>query len=132
MQEPRRFVRSASRLPVTYTALPHDTPKVSLSANVSGGGISLFATSAFPSGTQLQISLTLPDEESPVACLSEVVWSERSSIQGSEDPQASSVGVRIIEIAPRDQDRLMHYVTRSLETPLVAEAPAPRASTVDG
>lgn len=132
MQEPRRFVRSASRLPVTYTALPHDTPKVSLSADVSGGGISLFVTSAYPSGTKLQISLTLPDEEPPVPCLSEVVWSERSSIQGSENSEAVSVGLRIIEIAPRDHDRLMHHVARSLQTPLVAEAPALQKSTGDG
>lgn len=132
MQEPRRFVRSASRLPVTYTALPHDTPKVSLTADVSGGGISLFATSTYPFGTQLQISLVLPGEESPVPCLGEVVWSERSTVLGSESPQAASVGLRIVEIAPRDQDRLMHYVTRSLEIPLVAEAPAPRGLAEDG
>jgi len=117
---------------VTYTALPHDTPKETLTADVGGGGISLFASSAYPSGTQLQVVLDLPGEESPVPCMTEVVWSQRSSVMGQSGPEAAAVGLRITEIAPRDQDRLMHYVMRSLQTPLVAEAPAPPEPAEDG
>ena len=118
MEERRQFVRLDTRLEVTYTILPSEQAKTSLTKNISGGGICLFTEKELPSGTRLQVAMKLPDREQPVNFIAEVRWSEPYEVIGKTQRQrAVENGVRFVEIAPQDQDALMRHVILRLQPP---------------
>lgn len=118
MEERRRFVRLNARLPVTYLILPSGTRQHSTTKNLGGGGISFYAEKALRSGTHLQMALTLPDREEPAHFTAEVTSSVQYATAGKGGSRRSvEVGVRFLEIAPKDQEAVMEYVTRHLQSP---------------
>ena len=123
MEERRKFVRLDTRLEVSYTALPADKAKRSLTKDVSGGGICFFAEKPLPPGARLQVAMTLPGRETPVNFTAEVVWSEAYEVIGKGARQrAVEVGVRFLEIAPQDRDAILQHVILNLKPP----APRPQ------
>ncbi len=118
MQEQREFVRLDTRLEAIYTVLPSGTPQKVVSKNISGGGICFFADRTMPPGLRLQIAMQLPGREKPVNFTAEVVWSETYEMIGRTQRQRSvEVGVRIVEIAPEDQQAVMQHVILSMQPP---------------
>ena len=120
-EERRRFVRLDTRLDASYSVLPSGKMEGSATKDVSGRGLCLFTTQVLASGTRLQVSMKLPDRDRPVNFTAEVIWSERYEMIGkTERRQAVETGVRIVEIAPQDQDTLMQHVILSLQPQRVA------------
>lgn len=118
MQEHRKFVRLDTRLEATYTVLPSGTPQKLVSKNISGGGICFFADQPLPIGMRLQVAMPLPGREKPVNFTAEVVWSEAYEVIGRSQRQRSvEVGVRIVEIAPQDQQAMMQHVILTMKPP---------------
>lgn len=116
MQERREFVRLDTRLEATYTVLPSGTAQKLVSKNISGGGICFFADRTMPPGLRLQVAMPLPGRNKPVNFTAEVVWSEAYEMIGRTQRQRSiEVGVRIVEIAPDDQQAIMQHVILSMK-----------------
>ena len=118
MEERRRFVRLDTRLEVEYSVLPSGSPRATVSKDISGGGICLFADRMLPVATKLQIAMRLPGRESPVHFTGEVMWSEQYEVIGrTQRDKAVEVGVRFVEIAPQDREAIMQHVILSMKPP---------------
>ena len=118
MEERREFVRLDTRLDIQYALLPHEAPKTSMTKDISGGGICLFADKELAAGTLLQVSMKIPGKEQPVNFTAEVVWSETyETIGKSERQRAVEMGVRFIEISPQDQEAIMKHVILTYKQP---------------
>lgn len=118
MEERRKFVRLDTRLEVSYTVLPAEQAKRTLTKDIGGGGVCLFADKPLPAGTRLQVAMRLPEREAPVHFTGEVVWSEQYEVIGKEERQrAVEIGVRFLEIAPKDLEAVFQHVILSLKPP---------------
>ena len=118
MEEHRRFVRLDTRLEFNYTVLPSGDAHRTVSRDVSGGGVCLFAERALAPGTCLQVAMKLPEHESPANFTAEVVWSESYEMIGkTERQQATQIGVRFMEIAPKDLEAVMQHGILRLQPP---------------
>jgi c-di-GMP-binding flagellar brake protein YcgR len=118
MEERRRFVRLSARLEMSYTVLPSGTVKQTVSKDVGGGGVCLLTEKPLAQGTQLQMAMNLPGREQPINAIAEVVWSEQHEVIGKTDRQRSvEVGIRSVEMAPQDQEALMHHIGLCLHPP---------------
>ncbi len=116
MEERRKFVRLDTRLDISYTELPQTALRHTVTKDVGGGGICLFAEKPMTPGTQLQVSMKLPDREQPVHFTAEVVWNEEYEVIGKTQRQrAVEVGVRFVEISPQDQEAVMRHVILMLQ-----------------
>ena len=116
MDERRHFVRLDTSLEVSYTELPTGASKQTVSKNIGGGGVCLFADKTFGPGTHLQVAMRLPDREQPVNFTGEVVWSEAYEVIGKGGRQRSvEVGLRFLEISPQDHEAVMQHVILTLQ-----------------
>ena len=116
MDERREFVRLDTSLGVSYTELPAGMAKQTVAKNIGGGGICLFSEKAFPPGTRLQVAMRLPEREQPVNFTGEVMWSEAYEVIGKSERQRSiEVGLRFLEIAPKDREAVMQHVILTLQ-----------------
>ena len=111
MEERRKFVRLDTRLEIGYTVLPGGTAQAVVSKDVGGGGMCFFADQSLAPGTLLQMSMQLPGREQPVHFTAEVVWSEPYEVIGkTQRQQAVEVGIKFLEVSPKDQDAIMQHV----------------------
>lgn len=119
MEERRQFVRLDTRLDVTYTVLPTATSQTSTTRDIGGGGVCLFSDQVLQAGDRLQVAMKLPGRDEPVNFIAEVVWSEPYEViaKGGARQRSVEVGVRFVEIAPKDQEAVMQHVILSLQPP---------------
>ncbi len=121
MEERRRFVRLDTRLRTTYTVIPSNEIRHTITKDIGGGGICLFVEEILASGTRLEVALQLPSREEPILFTGEVAWSEQYEVIGKEQRQQSvEVGIRFIEIATQDQEAIMQHVILSMKPPQAA------------
>ncbi|MCH8218887.1 MAG: PilZ domain-containing protein, partial [Planctomycetes bacterium] len=127
MDERRQFVRLDTRLDVSYTYLPTANQQQSVTKDIGGGGICFFANEVLKPGDRLQVSMKLPGREQPVNFIGEVIWSEQyETIGKTERKRAIEVGVKFVEIAPKDRDAVMEHVILTLQ-PRKPQPPSPNA-----
>ncbi len=106
--ERRHFIRLGMRLSTSYKIMGSQRVGASLTTDVSPAGVRVLTEHILEPGTQLEMTLTLPDRKELLNFEGEVVWNElvpeKSSYGG-----AHQVGIRFVKIAPKDRDLLMHY-----------------------
>ena len=118
MEERRRFVRLDTRLEVEYTVLPTGSPRVTVSKDIGGGGICLFADRVLPVGTKLQIAMRLPGRDQPAQFTGEVMWSEPYEVIGRAQRETGvEVGVQFVDISPQDREAILQHVILSMKPP---------------
>lgn len=109
MEEHRSYSRVRSRL-VAFLTLP-ETGRVvrALTENISGAGIRFTSDELLQPGTSLQAEVQLPDGGAPIKVTIQVVWSR--VLKGSRSGRVvrAEVGVRFLEIAPKDRAMIVHY-----------------------
>ena len=117
MEERRKFVRLDTRLEVTYTVLPSGSAQHTVSKGIGGGGLCFFSDQPLAAGTCLQMAMKLPGREQPVHFTAEVVWSEPYEVIGKTERQrAVEVGVRFLEVAPKDLEAVTQRITLSFKS----------------
>jgi c-di-GMP-binding flagellar brake protein YcgR len=102
----RRYVRLGLQLPMQFEIVGSHRVGQSQTRDFSPEGIRFTAEQSLPVGTQIEVTLQLPDRKDPVRFVGEVVWSEARL---EEATAASDVGVRFVKISKRDQELLLHY-----------------------
>ena len=118
MEERRRFVRLDTRLEVAYNVLTSGPKQQGIAKDIGGGGVCLFSDKVLPTGTRLQVAMNVPGREQPVNFTAEVMWSEEYEIiSKTEQTRSVEVGVRFIEIAPKDQEAIMQHVILGVKSP---------------
>ena len=116
MEERRQFVRLDTRLEVSYSVLPSGSPRQTVSKDISGGGICLFADRVLPVGTHVQVAMRLPGREPPLHFTGEVRWSEQYEVIGrAQRERAVEMGVRFVEISPQDCEAILQHVILSMK-----------------
>ena len=117
-EEQRKYIRIQLRLTTFVKFL--DTGKVrrALTKDLSAAGICFVAEEPIPKGTPLGIELQLPDRQTPIQCLVEVVWCKpvSESSPGSHAP-ASEVGVKFVSIDPKERALILQYATMNALPP---------------
>lgn len=118
MRERRRFVRVCVHLGAKVS-VPAETPDPLPSVpgevlgtvapgeieNLSAGGLLLSTRHPLPEGVVIHLEIGLPAEKTPVCAWGRVVWAA-----------ADDVGIEIVRITPRDQDRINEIVVRHLSS----------------
>ena len=108
--ERRRFVRFTTWLDLTYAVVGAVEAMPAMTRNVSAGGIGFFTKSRLTPGTILNLELKFPNKPQPVKFTGEVAWSGPLLLFGQDDaPRAFETGVRILKIAPDDQQFLSQF-----------------------
>jgi len=116
MRERRRFVRVRVRLgaSVAVPANPPDPlPSVPGSVlgtvapgeieNPSSGGLLLSTQQPLPAGVIVHLEIQLPEAETPVRAWGRIVWAADDDL-----------GIEILRITPRDQDKINRLVAAHL------------------
>jgi c-di-GMP-binding flagellar brake protein YcgR len=122
----RQFFRVRTALPVELTGtVPDGTAGagagnvlhiVTTSYDLSGSGVSIRHGFSIPTGTLLQLKLTLPGEDAVVKALAKVVCSESIALGG--DKIVHHVGMYFLSIAEAQRSRLVRHVFRVQQTAL--------------
>lgn len=109
----RKFVRAGTRLNLSYTIAGTKKLGKALTMDVGGGGVRFTAEHPLAQGDRLEIALRLPEREEPIRFVAEVVWSRTSKVRTDKTLGAmgSEVGVRIVEIDPKERALLMQYTS---------------------
>ena len=108
--ERRQFVRFTSWLDVSYAVVDSPEHLPTSTRNISAGGIGFFTKTRLTPGTVLRLHLKFPHRLQPVIFTGEVTWSGPLLLFGQDDaPRAYETGVRILNIAPEDQQVLTQY-----------------------
>ena len=112
MDERRKFVRLGSRFMADYRVVGKNEAHHTLTRNLGGGGISLFAESKLDPGTMLTIDLAFPDRKKSVKFTAEVVWSGALLLENKgSQPREFEIGIRFVDISPEDQKAILQYTT---------------------
>jgi hypothetical protein len=93
------------QLAVDYQIVGSHRTGRSQTSDFSPEGVRFVSEQPLPVGTEIEVSLQLPDRKDPVRFLGEVMWSQ-DRLQPST---GTEVGVRFLKISKRDQDMLAHY-----------------------
>ena len=116
MEERRKFVRLDTRLSTEYRIVSASAATRLVTKDIGGGGVCIFVSEPLSVGTQLQVTITLPDASRTIAFTGEVVWCESYEIIGKAQQHRSILaGVKFVSIAPEDQREIMRYVILSLQ-----------------
>lgn len=111
MIERRKFVRLKDSLKIGYRSINDDVVgRDSFSTDIGGGGISIPVANRVKPGTRLELEISLPKQDKPVAVTGEVVW-----LNTRDDVDFPFViGVRFNNIDPFDRGKILKYITQKI------------------
>jgi len=116
MIERRQHVRFVMRILLSYKIVGTEKLGKSLTDDLSGGGVRFVAEHPLEPGTRIQATMRLPGRVEPVRFLGEVVWAKSlTSSTGSLSDSGAEVGVKFLQVDPKDREFLMQYA--ALYTP---------------
>lgn len=108
-RERRRHERVESMLSVRYTSTTGQIAGYSLTKDLSQGGIGLALNGKIPSGTELNLEITLEEEKKAIPAAAKVVWSSRNFEHWRS---RYSAGLEFVRIDDKDSDALLEYAQR--------------------
>ena len=104
----RQFVRLGMQLKMTYKVVGSLRQGASMTQDFSPTGVRFLSEHFLKPGTHIEVELQLPDRKDTVWFVGEVVWSDTKTAAIGQAGQ-TEIGLRFIDIAPKDQDLLSHY-----------------------
>ncbi|MCM8797797.1 MAG: Flp pilus assembly complex ATPase component TadA, partial [Candidatus Omnitrophica bacterium] len=111
--EKRRYQRLASKVNLSYKILKSDDEllkrelqieQVSVTKNISAGGLLFYADEPLPIGAILELNLELPDGKEPLKCLARIV-----RIDEMEEKKKYDIAVCFLDITGDERNRLSKY-----------------------
>jgi len=75
--------------------------------NIGAGGICVVLPEMLPAGTQLCLSLRLPDADAAFEVAGKVVWTLRQRKLLKKKPGGFDTGIEFVDIEQQDRDRLI-------------------------
>jgi c-di-GMP-binding flagellar brake protein YcgR len=110
-QERRRFQRLSVLVDVVYNKVsPSQKVEVSLTKNISKGGICLIAYDELKVSDNLDLNIYLPGDKIPVHVIGRVAWVKDFVICNIPDGKRFDVGIEFLTITEEDQKRIDKYV----------------------
>jgi len=112
--EKRRYQRLNSKINLSYKVLKSkdellkrgfQPEQLSITRNVSAGGLLFYANEPLPVASILELNLELPDGKKPVECLARIV-----RIEEMEEEKNYNIAVCFLDITGAERTRLNNYV----------------------
>ncbi len=107
--ERRQFIRLNTRLNVSYVIAGTKQLGKSLSKDISGGGVRFVAEHPLDVGARLEVIVHLPAPDMPIRFAGEVMWTRLLTTMHAAGLGGIEVGVRFVEIAPKDAVLIKQY-----------------------
>ncbi len=109
-QEGRRFVRLNALVDVVYKKLSFLEEELSLTKNISKGGICLIAYEELKESDILDLEIYLPEDKIPINATGRVVWVKEFIIGSPIKGKRFDAGIEFMEIKEEDLNRIDRYV----------------------
>ena len=109
-QEKRKFVRLSALVDVIYNKRTATEQELSLTKNISQGGICLIAYDEIKEQDILDLKLYLPEDNTPLRATGRVVWVKEFTIGSINEGRRFDVGIEFIDIKEEDANRVNKYV----------------------
>lgn len=110
-EEKRKFVRLNTLVDVTYSKKPPSaTKKISISKNISKGGICLVVYEELKESQILDLKIYLPEDKAPVSGVGRVAWVKEFIIGDSSTGKRFDVGIEFIKMSEEDKNKINKYV----------------------
>jgi len=111
MQERRKFRRLNTLVDVTYAKhTSSEKEKLSLTKNISQGGICLILYDEIKSSDLLDIKIYLPDDKNPIIALGKVAWVKEFIVGSETRGKRYDAGIEFIKINEKDREKIDSYV----------------------
>jgi len=115
VSEKRRFARLNILTDITYTRSSiSDKEKLSLTRNISEGGICFIAYEKLDQDEVLDVNIFIPDHKNPVAATGKVAWVSEFVIGDPSKGVRYDVGFEFLKIADNDRKELDKCVVNNL------------------
>ena len=111
MKERRKFVRLNAQVDIVYAK--HKSPekvKLSLTKNISKGGICLICYEEVKKSDLLDLKIHLPECKRPINAIGRVVWVKEFTISGIPDGKRFDAGIEFIKINNKHLRRIEKYI----------------------
>jgi hypothetical protein len=116
--EKRRMPRGLSRLVCFVKPVPGGRVFRGLTKDLSGVGVRVVIEEILEPGTQVEVEVKLPDQNTPVQFMGEVVWSRPvQDAQSSLIKATTETGIKVVHIDPKHLSLIKFYVTMSSPAP---------------
>jgi c-di-GMP-binding flagellar brake protein YcgR len=109
-QEKRKFVRLSALVDVIYNKRTLTQNELSITRNISRGGICLIAYDELNEQDVLDLKLYLPEDKTPIRAIGKVVWVKEFIIGSIEEGKRFDVGIEFMDIKEEDANRVNKYV----------------------
>ncbi len=110
-QEKRKFARLNALVDVVYTKYPTAAKEeLSLTKNISKGGICLIVYEDLKESDVLNLKIFLPGDKIAINAMGRVVWVKEFTIGDIPEGKRSDVGIEFIKISEDDLSRVNKYV----------------------
>ena len=109
-QEKRKFVRLSALVDVIYNKRAVTDKELSITRNISQGGICLIAYDRLNEQDVLDLKLYLPEDNTPIQAIGKVVWVKEFIIGSIEEGKRYDVGIEFMDIREEDANRVNKYV----------------------
>jgi c-di-GMP-binding flagellar brake protein YcgR len=109
-EEKREFVRLNVLADVVYSRHTSEDLKLTLTKNISAGGICLIVYESFKEGDLLDLKIGLPQDENPINAVGRVVWSIEFFILNDTKSKRYDIGVEFVNLDPKERERINKYV----------------------
>lgn len=110
-QEKRKFVRLNALVDVVYAKSPAAVKEeISLTKNISKGGICLIVYEELKENDLLNLRIFLPDDKVAINAVGRVVWIKEFIIGDNPESKRFDVGIEFVKINEDDLIRVNKYV----------------------
>lgn len=109
MKERREYIRVGDSLKIMYKIVSlSGAQRGGYTEDISGGGIRFSLDHYLKVGTVLELSISIPNQESPIQATGEVTWlHERKDMKS---PYV--VGIKFIKIDPFERGKILNYIRK--------------------
>lgn len=116
MEERRRFVRLNVLTDIVYNKQFYNASrKLSISKDISKGGICIIAYEELKESDILDLKILLPDNNAHIVATGRVVWTKEFIIESAEKLHRYDVGIEFMEISEEDREKINKYVFTHLK-----------------
>lgn len=116
MQDKRQYIRWAIALPIKYKIDGYNQEVSSNTKDISNGGLSVNSSNRINPGSQLDITVAMPDDIGPIIANGQTIWQAESFEPGTKSFLA---GIRFTNLTYSDRDKIFRYLYKYRRKELV-------------
>ena len=110
-EERRKFARLNTLTDITYNRKhPLDERRLTLSKNISKGGICFIAYEELEEREVLDLNIYLPEDKKPIRVSGRVAWVKEFIIGDQPKNRRFDVGIEFIGIGDEDKNKIDKYI----------------------